>query len=276
MSRIEGRKFDWETPMSLAEPFISSSGGIIVISGYETSACNSFAKLIRDEIKSRNAETLFIQINPINETTHTPDDLIVFLEDELNIDTHMASNIASNIKAFESNEVGGNMEAHLNIYTASDPSEISRKKFQRIKRIIQTIEQEVLRRRIVIIIYNYHKMRRETAEWLWSRFWIDRLEGLATRGLLILCAYEGASGGLTDDDSVPTPYSLISMPATYENADRQHVIRDVTNCLVREANMAPGEAGVLAENLLDDWKYQPSKVQARILWRIKFNLRNSQ
>lgn len=274
MSSVEGRKFDWDTPTSLAEPFVSGGGGIIVISGYETSACNSFAKLVRDDIKSRSADTLFIQINPRGETTRTPDDLVAFLEEELKIDGQVPSNVGANIRAFESNEVGGNMEAHLYVYNVSDPSEISRKKFQRIKRVIQTIEQQTQARRIVIIIYDYHRMRRETAEWFWSRFWIERLDSLAERGLLVVCAYEGPDGSLADDDPVPMPYSLIPLPATYENADRQHAIRDVTDCLIREANMADAEARVLAANLLDDWKYQPSKVQARIPWRIKFNLKN--
>jgi hypothetical protein len=265
MIREEVKRIDWEEPMNLVSPFISSQGGVVFVSGYLTSACNSFAKLVRHSIKDHNEGNICVQLNYDDENTHNPYGIIAKLEQVLEVENAKPQN--TNVLA--GNTVGRDMvNTNVTINNTPSPVEISRENFTRIKRIVQAIAIKLITSRVVIIILHYEKMPSSTISWFWEQLWANGLDDLASKGFLVICAHEKDDGSYSLNDTMPTPDCFVPLPASYESQDRPQAIADMAGYFVREAGCEDRTATVVAKTLLDEWSYHPSKVHARLPLRL--------
>lgn len=265
MNREEVKRIDWEEPLNLISSFISSRGGVVFISGHLTSACNSFAKLVRHSIKNHNEGNICVQLNYDDENTHNSYGIIAKLEQILGIEDVKPQN--NNVLA--GNTVGRDMvNTNVTINNTLSPVDISRENFERIKRIVQTVAIRLKTHRVAIIILHYERMPSSTISWFWEQLWANGLDDLASKGFLVICAHEKDDGSYALNDTMPIPDCFVPLPASYELQDRPQAITDIAGYFVREAACEDGTAKIIAKTLLDEWSYHPSKVHARLPLRL--------
>lgn len=264
------KKIDWEGPMNRMSPFISGQGGIVFVSGHLTSACNSFAKLVRHTIKNHNEGNICVQLNYDDENTHNPYGIIAKLEEVLNLEDAKSSN--TNVLA--GNTVGRDMvNTNVTINNTPNPIDISRENFRRIKLIVKTIQTKLETHRVAIIILHYEKMPSSTINWFWEQLWANGLDDLAGKGFLVICAHETADGSYSLSDIMPMPDCFVPLPASYEFQDRARALQDVAEYFVHEAKEEANTAMIKADTLLKEWEYRPSLAVTRLPYHLQFNLK---
>ncbi len=242
-------------------PFISSQGGVVIVTGFPTSACNTFVTLIRHQIKSLKQGNLCLQFNPEDHTTRYTEGILAKIEQKLAISDRPAGG-----NYFNNNEAGRDMEVTgVFINEMPDPTRNQRRNLGRVDKILQAVKEQVKINRIVFILASYHNMPEETISWFWNQLWDEGLEGLVDSGLLVLCAYEATDGGFPSGISLPRLDCEIRLPAQYDQCDRQQVLQQVTEYIIQHAGVDSVRAQVYAQSWLDDWNYCPSKVQSGAL-----------
>lgn len=263
-------RVDWRESLGILDPYIMHQGGVVAVTGYPTSACSTFVKLVRQAITDQGSDNISIFFNPDDELTHTRDDIIVELEQELKIRNSPSGSLS----------VGSNIEAagsvtlnNISIYNEPSTYDISLGNARRIERIVQALGEQVQARRIVLILYNWHNLAHKTQRWFWKEFWINSLERFLSRGLLVVCVYQTENGNLPMSDLLPLPDCLVTLPASYEKEEREYALQDIADYLIQASGENPQVARIRAETLLMEWSNQPSVVHSR-LYLHGLNLKN--
>ncbi|HEX8890361.1 MAG TPA: hypothetical protein VF779_14505 [Pyrinomonadaceae bacterium] len=261
MSNYGAPEIDWDGPMDEMSSFISSQGGIVIVTGFPTSACNTFLKLIRHRIKELKPGNLCVKFDPEDHTTRYEEGILAKLEQKLEIADSRAKR-----EFLNDNDVGGDMAVTgVFVNEMPDPIRSQRRNLGRVDKIIKAIKARVQTNRIAFILASYHKMPEETISWFWNQLWEEGLEELVDTGLLVLCAYETQDAGFPDGNSLPRLDYEIRLPAQYDPVDRARVLQQVAEYIITRRQVTPEKAQVFAESWLSDWNYSPSRLHGALV-----------
>ena len=257
MSVSSPEKIDWVRPLQQVAPFIAGRGGVVLVSGFPTSAANTFVKLVRHEV-SKNPTSLCVSLDFGEAYERYPDGILANLEQAVvaekasvggaNVLTNNAAGRdMSMTNVFIGNRVeGSGQEAKLNL--------------RRAGQIIKAAGERGRSGRVALFCFNYYNMLPETASWFWKQMWEGGLNNLTEAGLLIVCEHESPDG--SQPGSIPPEYTPVHLPASYESADRELVREELTACIIRKLNNDPATAQTQAETLLVEWMYYPAKLHS--------------
>lgn len=250
-------RIDWREAHRNAEPYVAGQGGVVAVAGYPTSACNTFVKLLLHAVQECDPRNVTLMFSPSDATTVTEDDIVVTLEQELDISPEAQSSVAvgTNIQAGGPVTVSG-----VNIYGEPTPYDVAAGNSRRARRIVEAVGEMLPSRRLVLTLYNWHKVSDRTRGWFWYKLWERKLERLTGRGLLVICAYTTDDGALPRCGLLLRPGRLIQLPPSYGQAERGYARQDMAKILVTWAEMEMQKAIESADTLLRAWSDHPAKV----------------
>ncbi len=261
MRQIESSwlKVDWRIELQQIEPFLSDRGGIVYLVGYPSSACNTFVKLVRNEIEATEGNVC-VRIDPQDPTTRTPIEIVSKLEARLGIDTTSIQElrVASNIQAGRDVRI-----SNVDVNYELSPFERSEELLLRTRGIIAEIGNRVRNSKVAAVLDNWHKndvMPVGTRRWFWDSLWYGELETLADEGFLLLCVCETDGGDPRFSDPAPRPNALITLSPCYTGESRNQAVDDVAKLLMSLTNEPYAVAHARADSLLIEWSDQPDKL----------------
>lgn len=261
MKRIEFRwlKVDWRAELQLIQPYMSDCGGVVCITGSKSSACNTFVKLVRDEIEEVEGNVC-VRLAPEDETTRYPAAIVVKLEQKLGVG--MASpdklSVASDIHA------AGHVDIRdVHVTWESGPFERPEELLRRTKGTIDQIEKRVHDTKVAVILeqwYGEEGMPTGTVRWFWDSLWDRGLEMLVDQGFLLLCVCETQDGDRECSDLAPQPDTQIALPSRYQGETREQAVSDVASLFASLTGETNEVAHARADSLLVAWEDRPDKL----------------
>lgn len=263
MRRIESKwlKVDWRAELKLIQPYISDRGGMVCITGSPSSACNTFVKLVRNEIEKTEGNVC-VRLAPQDPSTRTPQDIVVKLQQKLGVQTArpQQQRVASDIKA-----AGDVRITNVDVTYESGAFERSEELVSRTQSTIDEIGHRLHHDRVAMILDNWHTkdgMPAGTVRWFWDNVWDSGIETFVEHGFLLLCVCETADGDPQCSDLAPQPDTQIALPPRYTGESRQQALDDLATLLTSLTGEPDAESHARADSLLVAWSHQPDKLHA--------------
>lgn len=237
MARPKIPTINWRNELNVLDEYIKTKGGVIHITTTEESPSSAFCKSLRNimEHGAWEKQWITVQIDGDNSSTHYFNDMIIQIETTLKLDplptrTQNNINIGNNINA------GGDVEirdVNVNLPLESGTQE-------RIRRILDTLQQSASEKRLAIFLFNTDSADTEKHELrqFRLRLWENNLSKLTDEGFLLI-AFSHRNNDATS--WLPDPDEVIYLPSEYNEQSANHAIEDIAKYLL-EQNLVKTES----------------------------------
>jgi hypothetical protein len=252
---------DWRTPFRSLEPYVAGRGGLICVTGGPTSAWSIFLELVRESCRAASSSLDDIKINPVDETTRGPDDIIAKLESRLHMSQipPSAVTVASNVRA------GGNVSiSQVEVSSALSPYEVSVGRRDRERRIVAHLDTVLPGRRCVMFLHGCSELPPRTSSWFWETLWSENLAPLARKGFLLICVCETMDGSCKHGLTKATPDCRVALPDLYTEKGRDEALEDIAAILSTYTGEDEKMVRGRADTLLKACEYRPAGVHSAV------------
>ncbi|KUM54306.1 hypothetical protein [Rheinheimera sp. EpRS3] len=248
MARPKIPTINWRKELKILNRYIKSEGGVLHIKTTPDSPSSAFSKSIRNVMENNTWDRRWVtvQFDGDNAATHYLSDMISQLEVSLELDEFQTVLPAHEINIGNNNIAGGNIEiSNINV------SIVGANSFQeRIKRIIQHIENKADEQRVALFLFNTGSNNTDQKELkrFKNQLWDNRLEKLVEKGVLLIAFSHSESDTL---DWLPEPDDVLNLPSSYCSESKANAREDIARFLLEQAYATnEGEAEGIAKGIV--------------------------
>jgi len=253
---------DWVEPARLFDPFVAGKGGVVVLHGAPESACNTFRKVIRNQLREKPG-AVTIELSPVDEASRSASDILAKLYDKFGMDepVEFRTSVATDLTAGRDILL---TDVTVNVGTEGFAARLAT--IARAKKVVQAIELRLNGGRAAFFLNDWNELPKSVRQWFWDDFLGERLDWLLENGLLIVCTYE-TPDGIHDHDGA-TPALAVRLPSMYDGEDRSQALTDIAALATEHGGYSHEEAHIVAETLLNEWSSVPALVHSRIIGQL--------
>lgn len=250
-------EIDWRDELRRLEPFIVRQGGIVAVTGQEGAASAHFEKVLKARVRGTSPNSVFVKLNPNDESTRSEVGIVSTFEKKLGVwppEGPSRMNILTDVEAGRDIRI-----SHVAV-GADGPFEFSDELRSRTDRLIKTAADIAREARLVVILFNWHRMPQSPVHWFASALWEHGLDRHTRDGLLLICIDEQSSGESCLKDLDLEPDIHIRLPALFHGSSLEDALTDLAHRCQAVHGDAPEAARARAETLMAASGQRPAHV----------------
>jgi len=240
---------NWRSELkTIADWLEKGEGGYVQVLAGPGSAPSSFLKAAMAVIRVLGASHL--KLDPADETTHLPRDILARLEDWAGVGRNPPlPSIGTRIRA---------EKVIIDRVTVTGYASATLKRLQALSAQLKKLLRDS---NLAIFVWSMDEAEERTRRWLWTELWEEHLSPLSGEGLFI---FEWLRAGRERPEWEPTPMNEIILPAYYRDVQLLQAIRDVARLLEDQGIYFGDDAINHARTLLAAWEHCPSVVHSSL------------
>lgn len=253
MARPKIPTINWRTELNTLDRYIKSEGGVIHIKTTPDSPSSAFSKSIRNimENSTWDRKWITVQFDGDNAATHYLPDMILQLETSLELDDFQTTRPTHQMEIGNHITAGGNVDISNVSVAITDTNDLQ----ERIKRIIQHLENKADEQRLALFLFNTNSSNTDQNELrrFKNQLWDKRLEKLVEKGVLLIAFSHHERDTL---DWLPDPDDVLNLPSSYCSESKKNAREDIARFLFEQrlaSNEREADAiakGIIASNPL--------------------------
>lgn len=240
---------NWKKPLDTLCGLVKSrKGGLVRVFVGEACAPSSFLKVARTRIRGLGVRDL--KLDPADETTRTPRDIVFKLEDWLGITTQTPE-----IRVGCDNTADTVTVEDVNIEVPLPATS------RRCRAIARRIRDGLIDSPRAILVWASADVPEMTSRWFWGELWEEHLAPLTAHGLV---AIEWARPTSAIPEWAPEAQVEIHLPSVYSAEERAAAESDIALLLQAEGIFDAQESVLHARTMLAAWGNRPGTVYASL------------
>lgn len=253
MARPKIPTINWRKELKILDRYIKSEGGVLHIKTTPDSPSSAFSKSIRNIMENNTWDRRWVtvQFDGDNAATHYLSDMISQLEVSLELGEFQTVLPTYQIEIGNNINAGGDVEISNIKVAIADTNDFQ----ERIKRIIQHIENKADEQRLALFLFNTGSSNTDQKELkrFKNQLWDNRLEKLVEKGVLLIAFSHHESNNL---DWLPDPDDVLNLPSSYCSESKKNAREDIARFLLEQgyaSNEVEAEGiaiGIVASNSL--------------------------
>lgn len=252
-------RINWREKIGGFQKFIANgSRGRVCVAGLETSACNTFLKVLHDLVEEADPHAIFEVVEPESGFAIEGSQIVERLENELGIKyerNHSQIHIHQNINAGE--QVGaGPITAQIS--EEGSPAINLPDRFFRVKS-----ELHQKNRRLIIFVINCHEVKKRTNYWL-DYLCQDFPGQTAAMHTLIIRGCETKHRVCAHRHGLADPDHWISLPGRYQEHSLIDAIDDLADIL-KMRGFEEANAKIKAQSWLEAYEFFPKLLYENLM-----------
>lgn len=245
-------KIDWVQELARLQPHLAGRGGIVRIRHHgEASAWSKFSELLKERHAIGNPPSFSIRLDPQDFNVRMLADALHEFERKLaKAGAPVAPVERGGMSFLSGNLTGGNATNIISNSIIGDgqgdgQNELPKLRDARIAAVVAALDAFLAVGRCMIVI---HPQPAETENFFWRHFWMDGLDALVAKGLVLIHFHDEECGRPHRD--APDPTLLLTLPRDLTDEARAGDAYDDLHKIFTDKGMSGDAATEAAMNVL--------------------------